>query len=100
MIQKIIWLPIAQTTFTDALAYLEENFGSTEMQKFEDRVSQKIELLRINPKLGRKSNKRFDAYRTVIHKRIILFYQYKPTKKELRLLSFWNTRQDPASIRF
>jgi hypothetical protein len=42
----------------------------------------------------------WSTYRTVIHKRIILFYQYKPIKKELRLLAFWNTRQDPNLIRF
>ena len=100
MIQNVAWLPVAQLTFTDTLLYLEENFGTIEMRKFEDIVVQKIELLKTNPKLGRKSGKRNDSYRTVIHKRIILFYQYKPIKKELRLLAFWNTRQDPNLIRF
>jgi plasmid stabilization system protein ParE len=44
MIQKVTWLPIAQSTFTDTLLYLEENFGTIEMRKFEDTVVQKIEL--------------------------------------------------------
>jgi len=55
MIQKVTWLPVAQLTFTDTLLYLEENFGTIEMRKFEDTVVQKIELLKTNPKLGRKS---------------------------------------------
>jgi len=52
MVQKIVWLPIAQATFIETLKYLETDFSEKEIQKFVDRVQQKLLLIKSFPKIG------------------------------------------------
>ena len=99
MVQKISWLPEAEITFGEALTYLEENFTEKEMRKFAERIQQKLLVIQTNPRLGTKGSKKANVYKTVIHKKILLFYQYKPIKKEIVLLTFWNTLQNPQKLR-
>ena len=99
MVQKISWLPEAQVTFLSALTYLEENFTKKEVEKFAERIQQKLLVIKSNPRLGRQGSKKPNVYKTVIHKKIILFYQYKPIKKEIVLLIFWNTLQSPRKLK-
>jgi len=99
MVQKIIWLPIAQTTFVDALTYLEKNFTENEIHKFTDKVQQKLLVIKSFPRLGRPC-KTPGIYKTLVHKKILLFYQYKPLEEEILLLGFWNTLQDPKKLKW
>ncbi len=99
MVQKITWLPAAQSTFSDSLTYLEVNFSEKEIQKFVDRIQQKLLILGSFPGIGSKCKKP-GVYKTLIHKKIILFYQYRPLKNEILLLAFWNTLQDPAKLKW
>lgn len=57
-------------------------------------------MLISNPRLGRKTGKRTNFRKTTINKRVVLYYQYKPRKKEIELLVFWNTQQDPDKLIF
>jgi plasmid stabilization system protein ParE len=99
MVQKITWSAAAQVTLDEALGYLSETFSDKEVQKFADRVQQKLLLLQYYPRLGTKRTRRPNVYKTVIHKRIILLYQHKPLKKEILLLVFWNTHQSPDRLK-
>ena len=99
MVQKITWLPEAQATFLSAMAYLEENFTEKEVRKFTERIAQKLLIIKLNPRLGRRGSKKANVYKTVVHKKVMLFYQYKPVKKEIVLLMFWNTLQDPQNLK-
>jgi len=99
MVQKIVWLPTAQFTYIETLKYLEEEFSEKEIEKFVDRILQKIMLLRSFPTIGNSCNKP-NIYKTVVHKKVLLFYQYKPVKNEILLLGFWNTMQDPGKLKW
>lgn len=99
MVQKVTWLIGAQVTFNDALNYIEENFTEKEVQKFSERIHQKLNILKSHPRLGVKSGKKKNVYKTVINKRILLIYQYKPLKNEIVLLAFWNTLQNPKKLK-
>ena len=100
MVQKIIWSSSAQITFEEAINYLGEYFSEKEVQKFADRVLQKLLLIQSAPGLGTKGARKPNVYKTVIHKRILLYYQYKPVKKEVFLLVFWNTLQNPSKVKY
>ena len=100
MVQKINWSSAAQITLEETLNYLENNFAEKDAQKVADRVQQKLLLLQYYPRLGTRRTKKPYAYKTVIHKRIVLFYQYKPLKNEILLLAFWNTQQNPKKHKF
>ena len=99
MVQKVVWSDGALRTFDNALQYLERDFSKAEIEKFTDKISQKLLLVQLNPRLGRKVDNRSNTYKTVINKRIVPYYKYKPLKKEIFLLSFWNTLQNPEKLK-
>ena len=98
MVQKIIWSPGAMNDFLQIIAYLQENWTEREIQNFTDRVDEKLAVLREHPRLGSFRHKKTNVHKTVVHKKVILIYKYKPLKKEILLLSFWNTQQDPEKM--
>jgi plasmid stabilization system protein ParE len=99
MVQKVIWSPEALHTFIQIISYLNENWTHKEVEKFADRVDEKLALLSLNPRLGSIKSKKANTHKTVIHKKVLLIYKYKPLKKEIILLNFWNTQQNPAKLK-
>ena len=99
MVQEINWSANAHITFREAIKYLEENFSNIELVKFTGRVDEKLFLLRTFPRLGRRVTKKSNLYKTVINKRIVLYYRYKSVRKEIVLVSFWNTLQNPNRLK-
>ncbi len=99
MVQKIILSPKAVSSFNEAVKYLRDNFSDVEIQAFTNRIDEKVLVIKSNPRLGRSINKRPNTYKTTINKRIMLYYQYKPVKKEILLLVFWNTLQNPKKLK-
>ena len=100
MVQEIIWSPEAIAAFSDIIAYLRETWSEKEVEQFADRVDEKLDVLKSHPELGGIKNKKLNIRKTVIHKKVILIYKYKPSKKEIHLLRFWNTLQDPRKNKY
>jgi hypothetical protein len=63
-------------------------------------VKRRIHLLSTNPGLGSMTNKRKNVRKSVIHKRVVLFYRTKKMNKEIELLRFWATKQNPGKLKF
>jgi plasmid stabilization system protein ParE len=99
MVQKIELSARAIINLEEAVKYLKQNFSEAEVWKFTDRIDEKLLLIKSNPRLGRKVHSKPNTYKTVLHKKIILYYQYKPFKKEILLLAFWNTLQNPKKLK-
>ncbi len=99
MVLKIIWSPESLNTFLDTLEYVKTTWSDREAQDFSVLVNKKLELLLKFPRLGRRTRSVRNSYRTVIHKRITLVYHYKPRKKEIELVTFWNNWQNPNRLR-
>lgn len=100
MVQKIIWSDDALITFGEAVKYLLDDFSQIQLYKFEAKIERKLLILKSNPRLGRKVGKRPNTYKTVVNKRVALYYQYRPIEKVIILLSFWNTLQNPKKLKF
>lgn len=90
---KVIWAPNAHKSFDLIVSYIEAEWTEREVENFISSVFTKIESLERNPRLGAPLKK--NIRRTVINKRMTLNYRHYPRKKEIKLLSFWNTYQDP-----
>lgn len=96
MVCKIIWLPRAIQTYIDNIQYLQANWTEKEIERFKILVEKKIENISQHPKLGSARSKSTPHIRfTLIHKRVALIYNYKPSKNEIELMVFWNTAQNP-----
>jgi plasmid stabilization system protein ParE len=100
MVESVIWLPNAQDTFYDALNYLLNNFSEKDAEIFSEKATEKLRSVRLNPYVGRPSKLVKGIYKFNIHKRVDLIYRYKPRKKQLIIMRFWNTLQNPGRMRF
>jgi len=82
------------------IEYLLKEWTEKEVTNFILRVERKLELLKAQPKIGKVSGKKLHYYRTLIHKRITLVYHFRPAKKELELVIFWNHWQNPKRLKY
>ena len=96
----IKWSHEAVKTFDDNINYLIREWSENEIRNFIKQTNLRIASIELNPKLYRRSEKHPRIRRVSINKNITLFYQYYPTKKEVTLLIFWNTHQDPKKLKY
>jgi plasmid stabilization system protein ParE len=100
MVYKISWTPKALESYISNIKYLETEWTESEIKKFIATVEKKIKTLSGQPGIGSPWNKKQPNIRhTVIHKRVSLIYRCKPMKKEVELLFFWNTYQNPKKLK-
>ena len=100
MVKEVVWTIRATKTYWQVIDYLQEEFGEQAIIEFVKSVHNKIELIRSNPFLFRKSTSQKNVFLTSIHKRTTLVYRYRPVKREVHLLVFWSTRMDRRKIKF
>ena len=99
MVYKVTWSNLAVETYISNIEYLETAFTDKEVSRFINTVKRRIVLIAANPKLGSLTNKRKNIRKTVIHRRLILFYRSKHKLMEIELVRFWGTRQHPRRRR-
>lgn len=100
MVCKVSWTPKALDTYISNIEYLEKRWTEREIKNFISAVEKKIKALSGQPEIGSPRNKKQQNIRnTVIHQRVTLIYRYKPLKKEIELLRFWNTYQNPKKLK-
>lgn len=101
MAYKISWTPRAWKTFEANIYYLEIVWTENEIKKFVTAVDKKLDNLSNHPRIGTARNKKYANVRfTLIHKRVALIYRIKPIKKEIQLLVFWNSYQNPLKLKY
>jgi len=91
MDNKIVWTTEALELYFQIINYLSQNFSEKEIAAFTQKVEKKFCLSRaIQQCIGHLLNLK-NVYRTIISSQVILIYRFKPLKKEIQLLQFWNT---------
>ena len=93
---KIIYSPLAKESFQHNISYLKENWTIKEIQKFIQKTSDVIDILKIQPVLFSVSEFDKTIRKVVIIKQITLFYEFD--KENVYLHLFWNNYQDPERI--
>ncbi len=97
---KINWTNRAWQTFNENIEYLQSAWTSKEISNFILQVDKRLANLAKHPEIGSPRNKKNRNIRSIlVHKRILLLYKYKPVKKEIDLLIFWNTYQNPRKLK-
>lgn len=94
MAYKVIWSPEAILTFDNIIEYLHENWTSKEVVRFIERTEDVIFLLEQNPYLFRGSDKE-NIHEALVTKQNLLLFQIIESHKQVELISFWDTRQNP-----
>lgn len=92
---KIVWSKKAQYNFYSIQNYLDLYWTPLTAKKFINDVLHINSLLEKNPELG-KHRTDLECREIVISKHVTLYYQIK--EDHIRLIAFWNNRQQPAEI--
>jgi plasmid stabilization system protein ParE len=93
MALRVRWNKRAEKSFAKIIDYLELNFGERTTKNFVLRTFPIIDSLSEYPEIGTEELKEKNVRGFVITKHNILFYRY--TQRELILLNFFDTRQNP-----
>lgn len=93
MVHKVIWSDLAIKSYIGNIEYLEKEWSEREVKNFITAVQRKILLQSIQPRMGIISDKRKNLRKTILNKRVVLIYRYKPLKKKIELVHFFNTYQ-------
>ena len=99
MALNVIWSPQAIQTFSEIIDYLHKNWTEKEIRNFVQQSNKIIEHICLNPEMYQESQKKKHQYRAFIFKPVSLVYRYKPQKKEIELITFWNNRRDPPKLK-
>jgi plasmid stabilization system protein ParE len=94
MVQKIVWSDKAINTYESIIEYLLENFTEREAEQFTELILDKLALIKVFPTMFRRTKVLPNTFRTVIHRRVILVYRYKPWKSLMGCLPASNKRKE------
>jgi plasmid stabilization system protein ParE len=97
---KIVWTKEALELYLQIIQYLSLNFSEKEVIAFSEKVDKKLALISSYLKMYRASPTLKNVCRTVISRRVELIYRFRPVKKEVELLQFWDTRRNPRNAKF
>src|SRR5437868_9281823 len=97
MTLKIFWTPDAEKSFQKILLYIEETWTVKEKEKFISKSQKVFHLISVYPGIFKKSFKK-NIRLALITKHTILIYRVK--KQSIEFLLFWDTRQNPAKLKY
>jgi plasmid stabilization system protein ParE len=97
---KIVWSDEAEKTFNDNLEYLFREWSDREVLFFLKQTRNVFSRLQEYPESYPPSPKSNKVRRARVNKYITLYYRYYTSKKEIALLSWWNTKQDPSLLKY
>ena len=100
MAYKITWSVEAKLTYLSILEYLSTNWSEREIIHFVNSVHDKLSLLSDQPAIGVIHKRKYKIHKTTIHKHISLIYHINKQNKEITILTFWDTRQNPGKLKY
>jgi plasmid stabilization system protein ParE len=100
IILSIQWTERAKSTFNNIISYLETEWTEKEVSKFINRTQKVLETLKRYPEMCRPSQKRKDVRIAILNKHTQMVYHFKPRKKQLEILLFWNPKLNPAKFKY
>ena len=94
---KIIWSDEALNNLKSIIAYLESRWSKKEISKFANLLDKNVNLIKDNPLLFPKSNRRKEYRKAVISKQISLYYMID--NKSITIITLWDNRQNPRKLK-
>ena len=100
MAYEIVWTPEAYDTFDEIIGYLKNNWSEKVVSEFVNKTNRKLLMLSQHPQMYPLISKTGRRRKAVIHKRVLVYYKSNQRRKEVELLFFWNTYQNPRRLQF
>jgi len=100
VVEEILWTDSAKITFHKIIEYLRRTWTEKEAEAFVNRVNELLTNIKRYPEMCRPSFKRKNVRIGIIYKHTQLIYHYKPRKKQVEILLFWDPRQNPSKFKY
>ena len=100
VVLEICWTDSAKISFSKIVDYLKQAWSEKEVEKFVTRTEEMLLLLKRYPEMCRPSLKRKNVRIGILDKHTQLIYHYKPRKKQIEILLFWGTKQNPSKLKY
>lgn len=100
MVIKIGWSDEANKTYDNNIEYLLHAWSEREIKKFILKTEEVLLKIQKYPEAYPLSKKNRKVRKIKINKYITLYYRFYSSKREIVLLSFWNTKQDPLKLKY
>ena len=97
MAARVVWTKTAQSDREQIFEFWNEQNGTRDYsQKLNEQIRKRIELTKLYPEAGLATNLQSVRFH-IIDKHYKLFY--KIGRDNIVILRFWDTRQDPDSLK-
>ena len=97
---EVIWSAKARITYFKVLDYLAQNWAKREILTFSQKTDAIIRAIQKNPEIYAGSSKHDNIRRAIIDKNNSLFYTMDKKHEKIFLLTFFDNRQNPESLKF
>ncbi len=97
---EVLWTDRAKLTFNSIVDYLHDKWTHKEVENFIGRTSHFISTIMKYPEMCRASRKRPNIRIGIITRHTQIVYHFKPRKKQIVILYFWGTQQDPSRFKY
>ena len=97
MSRKIHWSSEAEITYAENLKYLSKRWGKKTVLDFLDTTDATLRRIADNPLLFKIYDKSSSIRVCVLHKAISVYFTH--SSEEIFLITFWNTYQNPDSLK-
>lgn len=97
---EVIWSARARITYFNVLDYLERNWTKREIIQFTQRTEIVIQAIRKNPGIFTFSARHKNIHKAIVDKNNSFFYQLDQKNKRIYLLTFFDNRQNPESLKY
>jgi plasmid stabilization system protein ParE len=97
---EIIWSSEALKSYDQNIQYLLKEWSPKEVDGFLKQTDYVLSRLQEHPQSFSPSPKSKSVRRARMNKYVTLYYRYFIQRKQIVLLSFWNTKQNPQKLKY
>jgi len=95
---QIYLSPLAEQKLLALTSYLLEHWNKKIRDKFIDKLTAKIKQISSQPQSCPKSKAQKGLFKCVVSKQTTFYYQLSIDKKEIEIVTFFDTRQNPKKL--
>ena len=97
MSRKVIITKTAEKKLIKLFDYLRENWSEKVKDEFLRKLDHNLKIIKIHPEIFPESQDKPGLHRAVITKQTTIFYRYNSS--EIKLVTVFDTRQNPNSLK-
>lgn len=93
---RAVWTPLGLKSLDKSTNFIEEQWNEDVADNFLDRLDERIEQLKGNPRIG-PTYEQTEYRQLLIHPLVTLYYELKAD--HISLVLVWSNKQDPDELR-